>query len=142
MMIVRNTMNDQYMGFLRIPGKLAMDMHAGCTAVQSETLGQGLRQVTEFINAVRHDEVRDFNINDETGAFTFSYAFIEFTKDVDPHFLYVFRMYWDYRFYSWLVGQKIKLTSVSFSAPESESEFSFDYPRCFGCEVLFDQPHN
>ena len=42
--------------------------------------------------------------------------------------------------FSWLVVQQIKLTSVSFSAPESE--FSFDYPRCFGCEVLFDQPHN
>ena len=31
LMVVRETMNDQYMGFLRIPGKLAMEMHAGCS---------------------------------------------------------------------------------------------------------------
>ena len=139
-MVVREAMNDQYMGFLRIPGKLAMDMHAGCTAVQSETLGQGLRQVTEFINAVRHDDVRDFIIGEGGSASTLSYAFTDFNQGVDPHLLYVFRMYWDYRFYSWLVGQQIKLTAVSFSAPESE--FAFDYARCFGCEVLFDQPQN
>lgn len=140
MTVVRETMNDQYLGFLRIPGKLAMDMHAGCTAVQSETLGQGLRQVTEFINAVRHDELRDFTIDDDSGASTLSYTFTDFNKGDDPHLLYVFRMYWDYRFYSWLVGQQIKLTEVCFSA--SESEFAFDYARCFGCEVLFDQPKN
>ena len=137
-MVVRETMNDQYMGFLRIPGKLAMEMHAGCTAVQSETLGQGLRQTSEFINAVRHDEVRELNIDEDSGESTLSYRFTDFSKGVDPHLLYVMRMYWDYRFYSWLVGQQIKLTRVCFTAPESE--FSFDYTRSFGCEVLFDQP--
>lgn len=140
MMVVRETMNDQYMGFLKIPGKLAMDMHSGCTAVQSETLGQGMRQITEFINAVRHDEVRNLNIDEGDGISTLGYKFYDFNKGVEPHFLYVFRMYWDYRFFCWLVGQQIKLTRVCFTAPESE--YAFDYARCFGCEVLYDQAEN
>ena len=140
MSVVRDTLNDQYMGFLSIPGKMAMEMHAGCTMVQSETLGQGLRQITEFINAVRHDEVRNIIIDEGNGLSSLGYKFTDFNKDVDPHFLYLFRMYWDYRFFCWLVGQQIKLTRVSFTA--SESEYAFDYSRCFGCEVLFDQPKN
>ena len=104
----QEALNDQYMGFLRIPGKLAMDMHAGCTAVQSETLGQALRQTSEFINAVRHDEMRELKIDEESGESTLSYTFTDFNKGVDSHLLYVMRMYWDYRFYSWLVGQQIK----------------------------------
>ncbi|MDA8962859.1 AraC family transcriptional regulator, partial [Pseudomonadales bacterium] len=140
LMIVREIMNDQYMGFLRIPGKLAMEMHAGCTAVQSETLGQAIRQTSEFINAVRHDEARELYIDEDSGESTLSFCLTDFNKGVEPHLLYVMRMYWDYRFYSWLVGQQIKLTRVCFSTPESE--FSFDYARCFGCEVAFDQPQD
>ena len=137
---LRDTMDDHYMGFLKVRGKLAMDVHSGLAAVQEETLGQATRQLDEFINAVRDDEIRGLHIPADDDFATLTFQFSGFNRDVNQHLLYLLRMYWGYRFYCWLVGRQIKLTSVSFTA--SRPQHHFDYNRCFDCEVLFDQPTN
>lgn len=135
---IRNIMNDHYLGFLKVPGKLAMDLHSACAAIQGETLGQAIRLLTDFINAVRSDEERELIVGDGSDEAKLTFQFSGLKTGVDSHLLYLFRMYWAYRFYCWLVGRQLKLTHVSFTA--SRPAQSLDYSQCFGWEVLFDQP--
>ncbi len=93
------------MGFLKVRGKLAMDVHSGLAAVQEETLGQAIRQLDEFINAVRDDEIRGLHIPADDDYATLTFQFSGFNRDVNQHLLYLLRMYWGYRFYCWLVGR-------------------------------------
>lgn len=137
---IREAMDDHYMGFLKVRGKLAMDLHSGLSALQGETLGQGIREVNEFINAVRNDEVHHFFVPLDGEEATLTYEFSDFARGVNPHLLYLFRMYWGYRFFCWLVGQQIKLKRVCFTA--ARPRYHFDYESGFDCEVLFEQAEN
>lgn len=139
-MAVRETMNDHYMGFLQVPGKLAMDMKAGHAAVKGETLGEGLRRLADFINAVRSDEERECVIGNHSNEFGFVYRFSGFVETVDPHLLYFHRLYWGYKFYCWLIGQRIPLTRVCFSSPSFKG--SINYEDVFHCAIEFSQPQN
>lgn len=136
----REVMNDHYMGFLQVPGKLGMDSHAGRVAVCEETLGEGLRQLCDFINVVRSDEEREYVADTESGEFSLIYRFSDLVEGMDAHLLYWFRMYWGYKFYCWLTGQRIKLTRVCFSSPEPAE--AIDYQRVFNCSIEFNQPNN
>ena len=135
---IRTALNDHYMGFLQVPGKLAMDAEAGRAAVREKTLGEGMRSLAAFINAVRSDEERDIVIDEKGGQVAMIYRFSDFIDNVNPHLLYWYRLYWGYRFYCWLIGQRIKLTRVCFSAKRPAA--SIDYDAAFGCKVHFEQP--
>lgn len=137
---IRKVMNDHYLGFLEVPGKLAMDLHSGLSALQGETLGQATRSLIDFINAVRSDEARELMLGDVSDEAKLTYRFSGLVNGVDEHLLYLYRIYWAYRFYCWLVGQQIKLTRVSFTSPRPAH--CFDYAHGFGCEILFDQSDN
>ncbi len=134
---LRETLDDVYMGFLRVPGKLAMEQAARLAAVKEETLGEGIRSLLGFINAVRSDEVRDCAVG-ESDDCVMSVRFSGFNPGVDPHLLYWYRIYGDYRFYCWLLGTRIRLTCVCFSA--SRPTQYLDYESIFHCPVYFDQP--
>ncbi len=135
---IRTRLNDHYLGFLQVPGKLAMDAEAGRAAVKSDTLGEGIRHLSAFINAVRSDEERDLINHHGADEATLVYRFEGFQPGVDSHLLYWFRMYWGLRFYCWLIGQHIKLTRVDFSSPKPPE--SIDYEVAFNCPVYFEQP--
>jgi len=139
-MALRETLNDHYMGFLQVPGKLAMDLKAGHAAVKGGTLGEGLRQLGDFINAVRSDEERECVIDKHSDEFWFIFRFSGFIDSVDPHLLYFYRLSWGYKFYCWLIGQKIPLTKVCFSSPKFDQ--SINYEEVFHCTVEFSQPHD
>lgn len=137
---LRDLMNDHYMGFLHVPGKLAMDAESGRAAVKAGTLGEGLVNLCNFINAVRSDEERTLIIDEGTGEFSLICRFTELRPDADPHLLYWYRMYWGYRFYCWLIGQRIKATRVCFTGPKPEG--AIDYHHVFHCAIEFDCPEN
>ena len=59
---IRRALNDLYM---QVPGKLAMDQASALTAVKEETLGEGIRPLIGFINAVRSDEERECVVDEE-----------------------------------------------------------------------------
>lgn len=132
---LRETLNDHYMGFLQVPGKLVMDAQAGRTAVNSETFGEGIRKLFEFINAVRSDENRHCIIKGSNNDCALAFRFTGFNEGTDPHLLYWFRMHWGFKFCCWLIGQRIRLTKVYFSSQQPVN--GIDYQQFFNCAVEF-----
>ena len=137
---IREIMNDHYMGFLQVPGKLAMDTEAGKAAVEGETLGQSLRHLNAFVNAVRSDEERTLIVEDSNSECSMGFNFTGFNEGVDTHLAYWYRLYWGYKFYCWLIGERIQLTEVCFSGPQPKDCIA--YEAVFDCPVVFDQPDN
>ena len=103
-------------------------------------LGSAICLLSDFINAVRNDEARALVLGELSALAKLTYRFSGMFSGVDEHLLYLYRLYWGYRFYCWLVGQQIKLTRVSFASPRPVN--CFDYAHGFGCEILFDQADN
>jgi AraC-like DNA-binding protein len=137
---IREIMNDHYMGFLLVPGKIAMDREAGKAAVQGKTLGQSLRYLNAFVNAVRSDEERTLTVEDASSQCSMCFHFTEFSEDVDTHLAYWYRLYWGYKFYCWLIGERIQLTEVHFSGPRPKDCIA--YEAVFDCPIVFDQSDN
>ena len=134
---IRNVLNDHYLGFMQVPAKLAMDMESGRVAVKHKTLGEGIRGLAAFVNAVRSDEERDVVVDESTHQAAMFYRFEGFQPNVEPHLLYWFRLFWGYRFYCWLIGQRIKLSGVYFSGQRPPG--GVDYEAVFHCPVHFGQ---
>ena len=137
---IRAIMNDHYMGFLQVPGKIAMDVEAGKASIEGETLGQSLRHLNAFVNAVRSDEERTLTVEDSIGQCSMCFHFTGFNENVDTHLAYWYRLYWGYKFYCWLIGERIQLTEVCFSGPQPKDCIA--YETVFDCPVMFDQPDN
>ena len=137
---IRETMNDHYMGFLQVPGKLAMDSEAGKAAVKGETLGQSLRGLFAFVNAVRSDEERTVVVDESINECSLIFCFSGFNQGVDSHLAYWYRLYWGYKFYCWLIGERIQLTQVCFTGPKPQDCIA--YETVFDCAIAFDQPEN
>lgn len=138
-LVVRENLNDHYMGMLQVPGKLGMDIRAGFATMEGEYLGEGLRYLVDFINAVRSDEERSLEV-DERGEASLIYRFAGIAEGADSHLLYWYRMYWGYRFYCWLVGERIQLEKVCFSSRRPQA--AINYEQVFGCPVFFDLPRD
>ncbi len=136
---VRREMNDHYLGFFNVPGKIGMDIHAGRSSLKGNTLGESLRDLCEFIEAVRSDEQRIYGV-DKQGEFSFIYRLSGFVEGVEPHLLYWYRIYWGYKYYCWLTGRQIRLNKVCFTA--NKSDLFIDYKEIFNCPVLFGQDCN
>lgn len=139
-LVLRNLMNDHYLGFLQVPGKLEMDSIAGSVAVKEKTLGAAMRVMANFINAVRSDEEHDLVIDKTTREATLNFHFSGLTPGVDDRLLYWFRMCWTFKFLCWLVGRKPTITQVSFSAKTPVR--GLNYEEMFRHQVDFNQPCN
>ncbi len=137
---LREIMDDHYLGFLQVRGKLAMNTQSGLAAVKGEALGGAIWQFVDFINAVRVDEERQYTIDEKSGEVALLYRFFGFNKAVNIHLLYLYRMYWAYKFYCWLIGHKIRLRKVHFSGLKPDD--SIDYNDVFCCPVFFNQAEN
>ncbi|NWG46499.1 MAG: AraC family transcriptional regulator [Alphaproteobacteria bacterium] len=133
-------LNDEHLGFLAIRAKLAMGRLVGETALDCATLGPALRKMTRLINAVRHDMEITLRFDETSETIAFEYEVTGFNTDIDPHFFYWFKLYWAYKFLSWLIGERIQLTQVSFSAEELQG--GIEGEKLFGCPVLYGQPSN
>ncbi|ARN76066.1 AraC family transcriptional regulator [Oceanicoccus sagamiensis] len=137
-LVLRNLMNDHYLGFLQVPGKLEMDSIAGSIAINEKTLGAAMRQMANFYNAVRSDEHLDLVLDKKDREATLSFKFSGLTPGVDSRLLYWFRMCWTYKFLCWLIGRKPTITRVSCSAKTSVR--GLNYEEMFRHQVNFDQP--
>ncbi len=139
-LVLRNLMNDHYLGFLQVPGKLEMDTIAGSAAIKEKTLGAAMRQMASFINAVRSDEEHELVLDKKNREATLSFNFSGLTPGVDDRLLYWFRMCWTFKFLCWLVGRKPTITQVCFSAKTPVR--GLNYEEMFRHHIKFNQPKN
>ncbi len=61
-------------------------------------------------------------------------------EGIDEHIFYWHRLMLIYRYWSWVIGKRVKLIRVSFATPKPG--YALDYPALFNCEVLFEQDYN
>ncbi len=137
---VRVCLNDVYLGLLSVPGKLAMDRKIAMVAVNAGTLGQALRELAEFFNAIRSDEGRRLTFDKDYHTCCVTFEMCGLINGADLHLLAFYRMMLAYRFYCWLIGERIPLLKVSFKS--SQAPHFVDYSQVFGCEVLYGQPED
>jgi len=135
-MTIRRALNDEYLGFLEVQGKLEMSYMVSGAAVRCATFGQAMNKLVKLVNAVRSDMELSLDVgpNDEVVSIAFKTS--GFKAAVQPHFLSWFNLFWVYKFQCWLIGQRIKLTKVAFCGPKPEG--ALDYCQVFDCPVEFD----
>lgn len=138
LLTIRNTLNDEYFGFLENPGKPEMSYMVARAAVRSETFGQAIQKMARLVNAVRNDIELRVDVDDDDDYATFSSHMSGLVDGANRHFLSFFKMYWLYKFQCWLIGQRIKLNHVYFFS--SKPEETIDYSQAFDCPVTFDHP--
>lgn len=132
---VCDTLNDEYLGFLKVQVKWKMARLAALAAVKEHTLRQALGTLCDFLNAVRSD-IRLECVNDEGTRETMVRSSVTGIRDsVDPHLLYWVKIHWAYKFQCWLVGQRIRLTRVCFSSARPVE--AADYETLFDCKVEY-----
>ena len=133
---IRDELSDKYLGFLDQPAKLSMDTEVGKIALQHDTLGAAIKGMSDFVEAVRNDQMRFLNIDDRTGEYTYGMR-CELARDHEEtsYYLYYYSIVWTYRFLCWLTGKRIKLTRVCFMGARPET-FD-DHDEVFGCPVEF-----
>ncbi|MEM8986655.1 MAG: AraC family transcriptional regulator [Pseudomonadota bacterium] len=134
---IRNALNDEYLGFLDVQGKLEMSYLVCRTTVRSETFGQAMVKMARLVNAVRSDIEMglDTDCANDQAAIFFKNSGVK--KSFEPHFLSWFSLYWAYKFQCWLIGRRIKLTKVLFSS--SKPKDAIDYSRFVDCPIEYNQ---
>ena len=108
---LQGEMNDLFMGFMEQPGKLALERQQARVRFQCETLGEVVRVSTQFREAVRNDISYDYSEDAAGQVFTLSVDY-RTVEGVDREIFHWHRLMSVYRYYSWLIGQKISLTEV------------------------------
>ena len=132
---VCDTLNDEYLGYFRTQGKRKMARLAAQAALRGDTLRQALRSLCEFVNAVRNDIRLDCLVDETTNEALVCSRISGIRDSVDPHLLHWVKIYWVYKFQCWLVGQRIKLTRVCFTA--SKPVEAADGATLFDCDVEY-----
>lgn len=136
----RAAMNDEYMGFLDVQGKLEMGHIIGRASLKCQTLGHAIRKMTNLVNAIRNDvEIRVLT-NRADGTVSITHIVTGLNDDADEHLFFWLTFYWAYKFKCWLIGQPIKLKEAHFAS--SRPPNSIDYDQAFNCPVHFDSPDN
>ncbi|MEY2756643.1 MAG: hypothetical protein RIR33_421 [Pseudomonadota bacterium] len=135
--IIRKTLNDEYLGFLEVPGKLEMSYMVSRAALRCATFGPAVTKVVKLVNAVRSDIHLAFapDYSEDVAAITFKVA--RFRENVQPHFVSALNLFWVYKWLCWMIGERIKLTRVSFSS--SKPDGALDFCSLFECPVDFDR---
>jgi AraC-like DNA-binding protein len=136
----RSVMNDEYMGFLDIQGKLEMGYIVGHSALGCDTLGHAVRKMANMVNAIRNDIEVDVQIDWASGGVDIAYHVSGLAEGVDPHLFHWFTSYWAYKFKCWLIGQRIPLSQVRFATARPTG--AIDYSKVFRCPVVFDAEDN
>ena len=130
---------DYFLGFLNEPGKLAMVGQQLKLRHQCQTFGEFVRVSTGFREAVRNDVHYDCLVDEEGHEFTVNVAY-QLRPGIDPHIFYWHRLMLIDRYWSWIIGKRIKLNRVTFTTPKPD--YALDYETLFHCQVLYEQPHD
>lgn len=127
-------LDDAYLGFLDVQVKLRMSYMVSVTAVNSATLGEALRNMARFVNAVRSDVDLRFRLDAPPGNDAAMVIRMHgVIPRVDPQLLYWFETHWFYKFLCWLVGRRIRLTRVCLLAREVNP--ALDYGFVLDCPI-------
>lgn len=136
---IQGEMNDIFMGFLEQPAKLAFDREQSNARFQCSTLGESIRVSTQFRESVRNDVRYHCYDSDDGSAFVMEIDYAV-RPDCSRSWFHWRHLTSAYRYYSWMIGQRITLKSISFEhAPPTTLDGWKPY-SFFGCEVLFNQP--
>jgi AraC-like DNA-binding protein len=139
--VIREEVGDNYLGFLDDPAKLSMDAEVGKVALQHDTLGAAIKAMSDFVEAIRNDQERYLNIDDHSGEHTYGMrSYLSGGQVQNAYYFYYYRQAWTYRFLCWLIGKRIQLTRVSFTASRPKS--CSDHDEAFDCPVEFDSTWN
>ncbi len=134
-MTIRRALNDEYLGFLEVQGKLEMGYMVSRAAVRCATFGQAVAKVVKLVNAVRSDMVLGLEPDtDDTVAIAFKVT--QFRANVEQHFVSSLNLFWVYKWLCWMIGERIKLSRVGFSSGSPDGEL--DFCSLFQCPVEFN----
>ena len=139
LLTIQEQTQDMFMGFLEQPGKIGLMVEQERARSRAATLGEYTRFSTQFREAVRNDIHYEQHIDHVSQDFTLS-VYYKLREGVDPHVFYWHRLMLIYRYYSWLIGKRIKLKQICFAT--AKPSYCADYQALFSCEVLFDCGRN
>ncbi len=131
----RKVLNDEYLGFLKIPAKLEMGYIVGHSAVECKTLGHAVRRMTNWVNAIRNDIFIEIHTNWSSETVDITYQIRGLKPEVERHILEWFCLTWAYKIKCWLIAHSIPLTQMCFSSKRPDG--CLDYKRMFNCPVHF-----
>ncbi len=136
---VRNILNDEYLGFLNVRGKVEMSYVVGKSAVNCQTFGEAMKKMVKLVSAMRSDMEPSLVVDWNSDQVELAFKVTGYSEEVEPHILSWLKMYWLYKFQCWLIGQRIELTSVFFIGQPDGSADIVDSTEVFGCPVLYGQ---
>jgi AraC-like DNA-binding protein len=125
--LVMITLNDEFMGFTKVPSKMGTFALMSDLIPQCLTLKDQLKQTARFYN-LTHPNI-EFDLKEYHKDAVLSISLTDNSYDAQ-HFLREFLLVIWHRFPSWLIGEPINLRSVefSFSRPDHESELNVMFP--------------
>lgn len=125
--LVMLTLNDEFMGFTKVPSKMGTFALMSDLIPQCLTLKDQLKQAARFYN-LTHPSI-EFDLKEYHKDAVLSIALTDNHYD-KQHFLREFLMVIWHRFPSWLIGEPISLRAVefSFARPAHESELNVMFP--------------
>lgn len=125
--IVQETLNDEFMGFTKTPGKVGLFSTMGELVSRCSNLGDLLSKAVSFYNLVSEDI--PMNLSQQQGSATLS--FVMDRPELDPqYFMTEFWLVIWHRFPSWYIGEPIRLreTHFIFDVPDHHSELKVMFP--------------
>ena len=132
-----NVLNDTYLGFMDVQGKLRMSYLAFSSALKCHTFGEALHQLVVFVNAVRNDIRIGYKVDRTNDELVVLLNASGFSKGVDPYLAYWFETYWFYKGLCWLVGQRLALKRICFQGEKAPEQVN--YRLLFDCPITYNQ---
>jgi AraC-like DNA-binding protein len=136
-MTIRRSLNDEYLGFLEVQGKLEMGYMVSRAAVRCATFGQAVTKVVKLVNAVRSDITLSFEPEHSEDTVAIAFQVQRFSANVEPHFVSALNLFWVYKWLCWMIGERIRLAKVGFSSGRPDG--AIDFCSLFECPVEFDR---
>lgn len=131
---ILNVMNDAYLGFMDVKGKLRASFIVCLAAANSETFGEALKSMAGIINAFRSDIHLSCRLDRGTNEVELRMTVSGLIEGVEPHLVYWLQTHWFYKFLCWLVGQRIRLNRVRFQSTCGSPE-SVDFTLLYNCPI-------
>lgn len=136
---IEKATNDIFAGFLQQPAKKAVENVHTKLAVQASSLGEAIRVSTQLREQLRNDVQYQYIHDDEHHTFSLGISGYDLKPETSEYLFYWVRHMQIYRYYSWLIGRKMKLNEIGFTCDNPDEP---EMNAIFGCEVKFNQATN
>ncbi|MCB1694177.1 MAG: AraC family transcriptional regulator [Pseudomonadales bacterium] len=139
--VIEHQMDDAFMGFTSHRARLTMYREQSRARFRCETLGEAIKVSTQFREAVRDDVTYQYISDRRNHSFTLTVDY-RLRPGADEVVFYIHRLMLMYKYFSWLIGRRLRLSAVYFAFPEPDPEDGIDFEGWFGCEAHFNQSAN